>query len=200
MSAPAGRTERRNHHPRGNAIEYHLWQKVKHQLTGTWSGPYELITLSYGATCYTDYNYVNTNGYTHDLVQYDVRARYLTEGTDADHNYVTAFGQISAKSVASANDNAAQLGQEIPSDYLLSNYPNPFNPATTIRFDLPQSSFTLLEVFDLHGSLVTTLAHEHRAAGIHRVPFHASHLPAGAYFYRLRAGTVTKIQKMVLVR
>jgi len=189
-----------SNHPRGNTIEYHLWQKIKHQLTGTWSGPYELMVLSYGATSYTDYNYVNTSGYTHDLVQYDVRARYLTEGTDADHNYVTAFGQISAKIAASSNDNMAQLEQEMPSGYLLSNYPNPFNPATTIRFDLPQPSLVRLEVYDVRGSLIATLVHEQKLAGVYRIQFDAPHLSGGLYFYRLQAGTFSKIQKMALVR
>jgi len=189
-----------SNHPRGNTIEYHLWQKVKHQLTGTWSGPNELVVLSYGVTCYTDYNYVNTNGYTHDLVQYDVRARYLPEGSDADQNYVTAFGQISAKITASNSDNRAKLEPEIPSGYLLSNYPNPFNPATTIRFDLPQPSFVFLEVFDLRGGLMTTLVREQKPAGIHRVQLDASQWPAGLYLYRLQAGTFVKMQKIALVK
>lgn len=189
-----------SNHPRGDAIEYHLWRKVKHQSSGTWSGPEELAVLSYGTTCYTDYGYVITDGYTNDLLWYDVRARYLTESSDADPYYVANFGRIDIKLAEQTRQEMIASEQGIPAAYFLLNYPNPFNPATTIRFDLPQSKFVLLEVFDVRGGLVVTLLREQKPAGAYKIGFDASHLPGGLYFCRLQAGTFAQVQKMALVK
>lgn len=82
----------------------------------------------------------------------------------------------------------------------ISNYPNPFNPSTVIRFTLPQDGFVTLRVFDLLSREVATLVNEHRTAGTHQVLFDASVLPSGMYFYRLEAAGVSAVQKMVLAR
>lgn len=190
-----------SNHPRGNAIEYHVWRKVKHQSSGTWSGPVKLAVLSYGTTCYTDYDYVITDGYTNDLLWYDVRAHYLTESSDADPYYVANFGRLDIKLAEQARQESRVSSEsETPVAYSLLNYPNPFNPSTIIRFELPQPSLVRLEVFDVRGALLATLVHEQKAAGIYRVQFDAMPFPAGLYFYRLQAGAFTKMQKMALVK
>lgn len=82
----------------------------------------------------------------------------------------------------------------------LSNYPNPFNPSTLIRFTLPEAGFVSLKVFDLLGREIAMLVNEHRTAGAHQVLFDASTLPSGMYFYKLEAAGVSAIQRMVLAR
>lgn len=88
-----------------------------------------------------------------------------------------------------------------PQDFYLSqNHPNPFNPATTITFHLPQASLATLRVYDLSGRVIAVLVNERKAAGKHRVTFEAHDLAAGVYFYRLQAGENLATRKLVLLR
>jgi hypothetical protein len=90
---------------------------------------------------------------------------------------------------------------QIPPDYSLEqNFPNPFNPATSIRYLLPDPSFVLLKVFDLLGREVAVLVNEDQPAGSHQVEFRAEHLPSGIYFFTLQANGYTKVRKMVLMK
>lgn len=83
---------------------------------------------------------------------------------------------------------------------LEQNFPNPFNPATDIRFALPVASDVRLTVFNVLGQETAVLAEGLHTAGIHTVTFDASLLPAGVYFYRLEAGSFSDIRKMLLLK
>lgn len=90
---------------------------------------------------------------------------------------------------------------EAPAGFVLApNYPNPFNPSTTIRFALPTASPVELAVYDALGREVYRLTEDRLAAGAHEVVFEAKHLPSGVYVYRLTAGTLTETRRMVLLR
>jgi hypothetical protein len=90
---------------------------------------------------------------------------------------------------------------EIPSNFVLAqNYPNPFNPATTIEFGLPQASDVRIELYNLLGERLLTIVEGVRSAGYHTVRFDAGQLSSGLYLYRLSAGTVSIVRKMMLVR
>ena len=83
----------------------------------------------------------------------------------------------------------------------LQNYPNPFNPTTTIEFTLAQDSKVLLKIYNTLGQEVATLLDGEMQAGIlHHVPFDASRLPSGIYFYRLEAKGQVQVKKLVLIR
>jgi len=89
----------------------------------------------------------------------------------------------------------------IPENVLLeANYPNPFNPTTTIEFSLPSSHFSTLNIYDVIGRKVAQLVNGHLPAGVHAVSFDAGDLPSGIYLYRLTAGEVIENRKMMLVR
>ncbi|MDD8017105.1 MAG: T9SS type A sorting domain-containing protein [Bacteroidota bacterium] len=98
------------------------------------------------------------------------------------------------------------VGQEesasIPKEFkLYGNYPNPFNPSTTIKFSLPQSNDVTLEVFDVLGRLVAIQNLGIRQAGVQEVSFNASRLSSGVYNYRLRtAASQELVGRMVLVK
>ncbi len=82
----------------------------------------------------------------------------------------------------------------------VENYPNPFNPVTVIRYELPQNSQVRLEVFDMLGRRVAVLVDGLIEAGTHEIPFDASNLASGVYLYRLTAGQVVQTRQMVLVK
>jgi len=83
---------------------------------------------------------------------------------------------------------------------LAHNYPNPFNPTTSISYSLPQSSFVTLRVYDVIGKEVATLVSEHQDAGIYKVTFDASQLSTGIYVYNLSTANSIFCKKMMLIR
>ncbi len=79
-------------------------------------------------------------------------------------------------------------------------YPNPFNSSTVISFEIPQTAFVSLRVFDVTGRLVATPLAEVMQGGTHAVSFDAHSLASGVYFCRMEAGEYRKTQKMVLIK
>jgi hypothetical protein len=91
--------------------------------------------------------------------------------------------------------------EKIPrAGYLAQNYPNPFNPTTTIKYSLARSGSIQLQVLNLRGQVVATLANETKSAGNYAANFNASHLSNGLYFYRLNAGEVVMTRKMLVAK
>ncbi len=80
------------------------------------------------------------------------------------------------------------------------NYPNPFNPATTIAYELTQASGVRLVVYDLFGRVVRTLVEKHQGAGRHTVVFEAGGLASGTYVYRIEAGAWSQARTLVVLR
>lgn len=89
----------------------------------------------------------------------------------------------------------------IPKEFrIYTNYPNPFNPVTTIKFDIPKISFTELTIYNLLGREVTTFVNEQLKPGSYEVEWDASNYPSGVYFCKLSAGEFTETKRMVLVK
>ncbi len=89
--------------------------------------------------------------------------------------------------------------------YLGQNFPNPFNPSTTIEFSLTHSEDIKLEIFDLLGRKVKTLLSSHLEGGLHSAVWNGSNekgflIPSGIYVYRLTAGSFHQSKKMILIR
>jgi hypothetical protein len=83
---------------------------------------------------------------------------------------------------------------------LLPGYPNPFNPATNIRYRLSEESRVSVEVFDISGRSVGVLADGVQDPGAYTVPFDATHLSSGIYLVRFMAGSTIQIQKITLIK
>ncbi len=99
---------------------------------------------------------------------------------------------------ASASDLSAE---DVPHAFALErNYPNPFNPVTTIRYALPEDVHVTLEVFDVTGRRVAVLVDAVQPASIQSVQFDARNLPSGTYFYRIRAGSFAHVATMILLK
>ncbi len=83
---------------------------------------------------------------------------------------------------------------------LQSNYPNPFNPTTTIKYSLQNGGSVMLKVYDMLGKEVATLVDGKQPAGSHTVTFDASRLSSGVYLYKLISGRFVETKKMVLLK
>ena len=91
--------------------------------------------------------------------------------------------------------------EEVPMQYALNqNFPNPFNPTSTIGYELPAASTVKLVVFDLLGREVRTLVNERKEAGKHSLHFNVAGLASGVYLYRLVAGDFVQTKKMAVIK
>lgn len=96
---------------------------------------------------------------------------------------------------------AAAPALEIITSYKLhGNFPNPFNPSTTIAFDLLAAGMTKLTIFDVLGREIAVLINDNMEAGRHRIEFRGDGLPSGLYFYRLDSGDFSEMRKMMLLK
>jgi photosystem II stability/assembly factor-like uncharacterized protein len=90
---------------------------------------------------------------------------------------------------------------EIPGEVILhQNFPNPFNPVTTIVFGLPSRMYVRIRVYNGLGEEVLTLLDEERGAGYHTVRCDAAALPSGIYFYRMQAGNTVMVRRFALIK
>ena len=102
--------------------------------------------------------------------------------------------------------NNAQMTTDIQDDFpttnfsLYQNYPNPFNPTTNISFQLAESSFTSLKIYNSLGEEIKTLLNKYISAGTHEIKFNAVNLPSGVYFYKLQAGKFSETKKLLLMK
>ncbi|MCK4462596.1 MAG: PD40 domain-containing protein [candidate division Zixibacteria bacterium] len=108
--------------------------------------------------------------------------------TDGYHTYAATIGE-------------AAKGGSLPTEFSLSqNYPNPFNPVTTISFSLPVVSHVTLEVYNVMGQRVTTVADGFYEAGVHACEWDGSSVASGVYFYRIETDAYTETKKMMLLK
>ncbi|MBC8204681.1 MAG: T9SS type A sorting domain-containing protein, partial [FCB group bacterium] len=84
--------------------------------------------------------------------------------------------------------------------YLHAPYPNPFNPETTLTFDLPRPGHVSLVIYDIQGREVQSLVNSQRSAGYHQLIFDGSGLSSGIYFAYLQVGSFTQSRKLLLIK
>jgi hypothetical protein len=93
----------------------------------------------------------------------------------------------------------SEIQRNIPQDFILFEpYPNPFNPTSTIRYQMPEACYVKLNVYDIMGRKVSTLVDEHQVADRYHVEFDAVNLASGIYFYQIQMGTFTDTKKLIL--
>ena len=109
--------------------------------------------------------------------------------------------EIEARLEKSINGEEDIVTTETIHEYALnSNYPNPFNPATTISYQLPKEGMVNLVVYNSLGQEVSRLINKHQTSGKYSVQFNASNLPSGVYIYKLQAGEFSSTKKMILTK
>lgn len=88
-----------------------------------------------------------------------------------------------------------------PREFVLYNsFPNPFNPITTLSWELPANNYVILKVYDVLGNEIAELVNEEQSAGKHQINFDASGLSSGAYYYKISAGDFSKTAKLLLLK
>ena len=164
----------------------------------------EASSLPHSTTSYTSPVYINLPNGT-DLLYWDVRAYHSPTSTSADP-WWTCSGYGTAQPKTIANDaTKAEIGEEIQ-EFAVSNFPNPFNPTTTIRFSLPDNAQVSLEIFNVLGEKVRTLIHgQTYEPGYYNVVWDGKDnngrtASSGIYFYRIVAGQNVKTVKMLLMK
>lgn len=109
----------------------------------------------------------------------------------------TSFDDVSSEIVTDVLDNE----KELPSQFSLSqNFPNPFNPSTKISYTLKYSGKIRLSVYDLLGREVAVLVYQEQGAGTYEIPFNATGLSSGIYFYKLQTGNDMITKKMMFLK
>jgi len=107
-------------------------------------------------------------------------------------------GEISLERASSvARDSASELPEEV---YLRGNYPNPFNPSTTIEFGVPAPGLVRVDLFDVQGRLVRSLVNATLPAGHHSAHVDMSSMPSGMYVYRMSSGDRVVTRTMHLLK
>jgi len=99
-----------------------------------------------------------------------------------------------------ANNNVDNVIDIPNSTNLITNYPNPFNPTTTIKYQLKDNGFVSLKIYDVLGKEIEELVNENKSAGFYNATFNASNLTSGLYFYRLSVNGFVETKKMLLTK
>ena len=166
---------------------------------------YELIADSLFRTdfdpCFIDSNaYIDCDG---GLPVFDYRVRYKIIAVDKDEleSEYSDFVATPASVIQKPGGNFVIPPNNAPAIFSLSqNFPNPFNPATQIKFTIPCNGFVNLRIYNLLGEEVAELVNGYKLAGEYNVNFDGSNLASGVYFYKLEMGLYTAVKKMVLIK
>lgn len=118
----------------------------------------------------------------------------------------TGYGVSNIFSLDTWSPLSVKDGQNLPKEFeLFQNFPNPFNPSTTIHFSLSQNGYANVDIYDVEGKHIRTLYSGYVPEGKHEVQWDgtnglAQHVGSGIYFYRLKFGDVIVAKKMLLIR
>ena len=164
---------------------------------------YYLVERSTDAEFTTDVesSYLQTNTYTDDDLEFNTEYFYRVSanvnGLWTDYSNVVS---VTIESVGLAD------GSEIPKSYKIhQNHPNPFNPVTTLRYDLPEDGMVNITVYDMMGRVIKNLVNVHQNAGYKSIQWNATNnagqpVSAGLYLYTIQASGFMQTKKMILLK
>lgn len=148
----------------------------------------------------------STSAFTPSCNQWKRQAMILPVGTNKiQFKTISAYGNnLYLDSIIVKRGNVVGINQysnELPGEYKLhNNYPNPFNPSTSIKFDIPKAGLVLIVIYDMTGKEIARLVNENLNAGKYETTFNASNISSGVYFYKLLSEGYTDTKKMILVK
>jgi len=140
--------------------------------------------------------FVNGNGTVSSPNNYEFTDRNLSSG-----KYKYRLKQIDFNGNYEYYDLNDEVVIIIPEKFELSqNFPNPYNPNTTISYSIPNTQYSIIRVYNSLGKEVATLVNEIKPAGRYEVTFDGSNLSSGIYFYKIEAGSFSAVRRMILLK
>lgn len=125
-----------------------------------------------------------------------VPPNFYVTSTATDENNNTSEFSAAVPVIISGVDNVT-----VPAEYQLQqNFPNPFNPSTSIKWQIPEGGLVSIKIYDILGKEVTTLLEEYRNAGYYESIFDGSNLASGLYIYRFISGNFISTKKMLMIK
>lgn len=127
-----------------------------------------------------------------DVFSYEFGPRYLLKGGKIGDEI---FGDTTLTLITSNEEENSFLN-----DFQLSNYPNPFNPSTTVSYSMKEAGTVVLKLYDITGRFVEEIVNEYKSSGEYKIRFDASNLSSGTYFIRGKLGESISTQKITLIK
>lgn len=182
-----------NEHPNTYVTKYQIWKKEKHN--GVTSDPILMGTVNRGTTSYVDDDFVYSLLKNDYWIYYAVVPYYSLENTYSNLSWMPVTAEINNKAMDSTYAVTSTVLENS-----LSNFPNPFNPNTNIKYSIKESGQIYIKVFDLLGQQIAELVNEEKDAGSYSVSFDAARLPSGIYLYTINSKNFTQTRKMLLMK
>ncbi len=181
------------------------------------------IELDFTGTAFTGYTLdANVKEYVKDVYEKDGNLKFAFAGAvpvKESEMFVTFHFKVENENISEnihfkrivlneTDYSLSDLKQDnnLPVSYKLhQNFPNPFNPVTTIKYDLPKNSRVTLKIYNILGQEIKTLVNEHKRAGFHRIKWDGTNrngltAASGIYLYRIKAENYTNVRKMVYIK
>ncbi len=169
----------------GSYKSFYILINSNGEIVDTLSGPYK--------DCYALAADLNNDGHDELLVtQFVPEIQFAPDTALVPRAWVFEYG---------GGTTGIKNNSRLISNYKLEqNFPNPFNPSTAIKYQIPKASHVNLRVYDILGREVETLVNENKPAGDYSVSFNADKLASGIYLYRIQTGNYIETKKMILLK
>lgn len=149
---------------------------------------------------YTEFN-ADECTITRSGMKYTISGSRTTVTRSSEQKTTRSIELFATVSLHGTPTGVDQMRDDLPGSYdVQQNFPNPFNPSTTITYDVPKQSRVRILVYDILGREVETLVDEMKKAGRHRVTWNVHGLASGVYFYRLQAEDYCATKKLLLLK
>jgi hypothetical protein len=165
-----------------------------------------LNTVLKPSSGYTNFNlpiqYSNSEIPNRFFVEFDINDTTGAFSTHVGTYFLLDNVELSGESVVSVENSNSNIPDGF---YVYQNYPNPFNPSTTIRYSISKPDNVIINIYDINGSLISTLLNSKQNTGVHEVSWNGVNndgmpVVSGVYLYKVQSGNSSKISKMILLR
>jgi hypothetical protein len=163
-----------------------------------YSGPCYKFNPGTYSLGYIRFNRIDTTCCTTDTIRYGTGSSVVTDSMTA-LSYGTGWARINPPACVVVG--TSNFTADIPTVFKLhDNYPNPFNPSTIIKYDIPKSSHVKITIYDMLGKEVGILVNQDKTAGFYEIQWDARNYSSGAYIYKMETDSYTEIKKMMLIK
>ncbi len=162
-----------------------LYRHLTNPITGIYVYNIDSSKIYHGTNCSDGDVKYHLTWANNDTLIYDNESEKMLYGIDVSNIYTSV--EIIKRNIG-------------PNKFIISNYPNPFNPSTLIHYEMPKDGFITLKVYDILGNLVKTLVNQYQPKGRYDINFNSGNLASGVYLYRLQSGNFISTKKMLLLK